>query len=707
MSVNTVYKDYESVLKVWKYFLRAENGLSAKCKLCKKILKTKDRSPRGLHVHLKSIHKIDTKTENVILPPSSPLPPPISDTGATNQSMELVNSSPSTSNVRDSPESLALVSPVRKKSKQVSNQKITDHFRPVEDSSMEKKVSRMVAKDGLPFRVFCSSKDLRDLFNSSGHKLPTSPNTIKLIVMNYGMTLKMKIQSELAQLKENDHRFTLTFDEWTSSMNKRFMNVNVHTFHDKSLFWNLGLIRVFGSMPAESGVSILKKKLTQFGLLLEKDIICITTDGASVMKKLGRLIPPLHQICYAHGVQLGIIDTIYKKQNDFEEPVIEAENENEDEIPTEMDEISSIGTDLEDDVFHCSMPRVEVDLDAEYASIIEKVRKLVKLFKRSPTKNDTLQIYVKQEFGKDIKLQLDCKTRWSSLADMISTFIKIKLCVSKALIDLNLEADPSYSLNAEEHAVLANLDKAFQPVKLAVEVLCRQDTDLAIAETTLRFMIRKLEELKTPLADKLAGCLRKRIVERRTNLTACLLYIRDPTKYQADKEEFSKDETFKLPPKNVIRTEIKALIERLHPQHSLTNSQTSDSSANDTIEFDDGIDDDNEPLSSFSETHKRMTLQEELQETLTAAFKEPFRDKKLSTLEALIKKEMNLYEARGSKGELLQFAERCLRSVVPTSVESERAFSAAGYLANKIRSRLADDTLDILCFLRSYFQNNM
>lgn len=99
-------------------------------------------------------------------------------------------------------------------------------------------------------------------------------------------------------------------------------------------------------------------------------------------------------------------------------------------------------------------------------------------------------------------------------------------------------------------------------------------SDLAIAETTLRFMIRKLEELKTPLAEKLAGSLRKRIVERRTNLTACLLYIRDPAKYQADKEEFSKDETFQFPQKNVIRTEIKSLIERLHPQYNLTNSQT-------------------------------------------------------------------------------------------------------------------------------------
>ena len=716
MSANIVYNDYVSVSEVWKHFLRAENGLSAKCKLCKKILKTKDRSPSGLHVHLKAIHKIDTKTKNVVEVSEVQVissPPPSSNTGSTNQNMGLVTASASTSNV--SPESPKSSEPARKK-----KQKITDHFLRVEDTSMEKKVSRMVAKDGLPFRVFCTSKDMRDLFNSSGHKLPKSPNTIKLIVMNYGMTLKMKIMRELAQLKENDHRFTLTFDEWTSSMNKRYMNVNVHTFlNGNAVFWNLGLIRVFGSMPAESGVSILKTKLTEFGLILEKDIINITTDGASVMKKLGRLISPSHQLCYAHGVQLGIIDTIYQKQTDVEEPVIESDNEENDvEMSYEMDEISSTGS--EDDGFHCSIHRIEVDLNAEYAGIIEKVRKLVKLFKRSPTKTDTLQIYVKQEFGKDIKLQLDCKTRWSSLADMISTFNKIKLCVSKALIDLCLEADPNYSLSAEEHAVLVNLDKAFQPVKLAVEVLCRRDTDLAVAETTLRFMIRKLEEQKTPLAEKLAGSLRKRIVERRTNLTACLLYIRDPAKYQADKEEFAKDETFKLPPKNVVRTEIKSLIERLHSQHSLTNSQTQTNSdpswsisstssasatANDIAEF--SVDcNENEPFSSISETRKSISLQEELQETLTA-FKEP-RDRKLTmnSLESLIKKEMNLYESGGSKGELLQFADVCLRSVVPTSVESERAFSATGYLASKIRSRLADDSLDILCFLRSYFHNN-
>lgn len=57
--------------------------------------------------------------------------------------------------------------------------------------------------------------------------------------------------------------------------------------------------------------------------------------------------------------------------------MIESENEeNVDEISFEMDEISSKGSDSEDEVFHYSILRIEVDLDSEYAGIIEKVRKL-------------------------------------------------------------------------------------------------------------------------------------------------------------------------------------------------------------------------------------------------------------------------------------------------------------------------------------------
>lgn len=70
----------------------------------------------------------------------------------------------------------------------------------------------------------------------------------------------------------------------------------------------------------------------------------------------------------------------------------------------------------------------------------------------------------------------------------------------------------------------------------------------------------------------------------------------------------------------------------------------------------------------------------------------------------MIRQELNLFENGGNHGILLSKAYECLMLVKPTSVESERAFSASGYLCSKIRSRMNDETLHHLCFLRAYFQ---
>ncbi|CAH2095899.1 unnamed protein product [Euphydryas editha] len=90
---------------------------------------------------------------------------------------------------------------------------------------------------------------------------------------------------------------------------------------------NIGLARIFGSMSSESRVQLLKEKLSEFNLSLDNDVVGITTDGASVMKKVGRLIEPLQQLCYAHGVQLGITDVIYKNnaESNEEEEIEELE----------------------------------------------------------------------------------------------------------------------------------------------------------------------------------------------------------------------------------------------------------------------------------------------------------------------------------------------------------------------------------------------
>ena len=73
-------------------------------------------------------------------------------------------------------------------------------------------------------------------------------------------------------------------------------------------------------------------------------------------------------------------------------------------------------------------------------------------------------------------------------------------------------------------------------------------------------------------------------------------------------------------------------------------------------------------------------------------------------LSKLVRQETSLFEGGGSRGRLLQMVYAYLMSVQPTSVEAERAFSAAGIVCSRLRTRLGDDTLDNLCLLRNFFR---
>ena len=87
----------------------------------------------------------------------------------------------------------------------------------------------MTALDGLTTNVFITSKDLRQLLITSGFEnLPKSANSIKRIVVNYSLNIRQLISKEIYQYKALGTRFSLSFGEWTSTTNKRYMNINVH-----------------------------------------------------------------------------------------------------------------------------------------------------------------------------------------------------------------------------------------------------------------------------------------------------------------------------------------------------------------------------------------------------------------------------------------------------------------------------------------------
>lgn len=163
-----------------------------------------------------------------------------------------------------------------------------------------------------------------------------------------------------------------------------------------------------GTCTAEYCVIIIEERLKNFNQNIKDDIIGITTDGASLMAKVGRLMPCYQQLCYAYGIPLAVIDVLFLHRRNSEQ-----ESLKETQIQLNMPD------DEDDDVKHdeggllvtSSLPFVEVV--SNYRDLTAKVRTIVKVLK-NVEKNIYLQKYVPEEHP-NLELILDCMTRWNSL----------------------------------------------------------------------------------------------------------------------------------------------------------------------------------------------------------------------------------------------------------------------------------------------------
>ena len=102
-----------------------------------------------------------------------------------------------------------------------------------------------------------------------------------------------------------------------------------------------------------------------------------------------------------------------------------------------------------------------------------------------------------------------------------------------------------------------------------------------------------------------------------------------------------------------------------------------------------------------------VTFKQKLEKRIEESKYTASKTKPLQT--SFIKKEMDLFEASLSRGaperpEHLELLYQSLLTLPPSSVTSERAFSAAGLFSTKIRSRLGDSTLNSLVFLRDFYK---
>ena len=469
-----------------------------------------------------------------------------------------------TSADKNLPSSCQQLNDARTDEKPPTKQRTTSYFASEKKTTLDETLARMTALDGLKINVFITSKDLRQLLITSGFEnLPKSANSIKRIVVNYSLNIRQLISKEIYQYKALGTRFSLSFDEWTSTTNKRYMNVNVHI---PNKHWNLGLIRVYGSMNAEKCIDVLKTRLKEHNVNIDTAIVAIGTDGPNVMVCEGKIIEAEHQLCLVHGIHLAVCDVLYKKSStpmsDTEAPlketqdIVDETDDHEDE--ENIDEEMGLGflPPTNDGIANVGLLTNEQNIN----ELVKKACKVVVLFKRSPTKNDAvLQKYVKEEKGSELSLILDCKTRLNSLPSTLELFLALKTCIQKALIDLNHPV----SLNESDFVVLLEIIEVLAPVKLAVDALCRRDANLCTADAVLIFLFQQIVLKQSPFANKKFQARKTRIEKRRCEeISGVLKYLQNP-KYDAVSDETNVCKIFGIPPQTLIRKQIKKLIERL------------------------------------------------------------------------------------------------------------------------------------------------
>ena len=189
------------------------------------------------------------------------------------------------------------------------------------------------------------------------------------------------------------------------------------------------------------------------------------------------------------------------------------------------DEDENISDDEEDGGCTVQIGREQenrIGLSYDISDIVTRVRQIVKLFKRSPLKNETLQNYVKEIYPNGLNLILDCKTRWSTLLDMLERIIKIKLLVQKALLDLGVRID----FSDLEFTQIEFLTKTLSPIKIAVEALCRRDSNLITAEATIKFLLDELNISPSYYSTRVLEAIDQRIFqERYTDASVIIQYL--------------------------------------------------------------------------------------------------------------------------------------------------------------------------------------
>ena len=108
-------------------------------------------------------------------------------------------------------------------------------------------------------------------------------------------------------------------------------------------------------------------------------IVAIIENDSRAMQEVGRLLNIDQQLCFAHGMQLGVIEVWSKQLSN---------------MMRKKFELTKV-TDAQGKIFMIVLSFIDNSpskiTEASIGPLINNIRKIILMFKKSPTKNDNLQ----------------------------------------------------------------------------------------------------------------------------------------------------------------------------------------------------------------------------------------------------------------------------------------------------------------------------
>ena len=146
-------------------------------------------------------------------------------------------------------------------------------------------------------------------------------------------------------------------------------------------------------------------------------------------------------------------------------------------------------------------------------------------FRKKPNLMDDIRKTTSREEynGKQLVVELDSKTRWSSTLHIIES----ALCILPALN--NVLCRHGEPISTSDTLALREIASVLSQFKRGIVLLCSEEATLSHADKVFSLLLRDLEDSGTELAMVLLSNLKVAIAQRRTILPNSLAVLQDPS----------------------------------------------------------------------------------------------------------------------------------------------------------------------------------